>query len=261
MDKSLLEKNITLDRRASILENLGKNGIVQVNILSKSYKVSEVTIRNDLIHLEKKGLLIRTRGGAIKQQSVSHDFPLNEKAIYNLNEKQRIAKKAVEFINEGDTIILDSGTTTLEIAKNLASFNNLTVITNAINIAGQLAQYKNLRVIMVGGTLRSKSLSLVGTTAEDSLKNFYCDKVFMGVDGIDTAYGISTPNIEEAHLNRVMINVSRELIVVTDYSKFLKRSLALICPISKINKIITDKKIPKEELYKLNNSNIETIIV
>jgi DeoR family transcriptional regulator of aga operon len=243
-------ENSTLNRRVKILNLIEEQDHIQIVKLSKLFNVSEVTIRNDLSHLEQKGLLIRTRGGAIKQQRVGLDFRLSEKASQHYAEKQRIGKKAREFVNNGDTIILDSGTTTLEIGKNLADFEELTVITNAINIAGH-----------PGGFLRENSLSLVGTTAEDSLKNFYCDKVFMGVDGIDTSYGISTPNIEEAHFNRVMIEVANELIVVADSSKFYRRSFAFIAPISSISTLITDKNIPGEESNKLQTAGVKVITV
>lgn len=261
MDTLQGKENTTLDRRVKILNLLEEEEHLQIVKLSKLFSVSEVTIRNDLSHLEQKGLLIRTRGGAIKQQRVGLDFRLSEKASQHRTEKQRIGKKAREFINNGDTIILDSGTTTLELSKNLTDFEDLTVITNAINIAGYLADLKNIKVVVPGGSLRENSLSLVGTTAEDSLKNFYCDKVFMGVDGIDTSYGISTPNIEEAHLNRVMIDVANELIVVADSSKFYRRSFAFISPIPSISTLITDKNIPKEEHHRLHTAGVSVITV
>ena len=206
-------------------------------------------------------MLIRFRGGALKHHRVGLDFKLNEKSKQHLAEKQTIGRKATELINEGDTIILDSGTTTMEIAKNLSKFSNLTVITNALNIAGYLSNFKNIKIIMLGGYLRENSLSLVGPTAADSLRNFYCDKVFIGVDAIDASYGISTPNIEEAHLNRVMIGVSNELIVVTDSSKFFNKSFAFICPMSSIDTLITDKNIPKKETTFIKDMKLNLILV
>lgn len=254
-------ENPTLIRRVEILNLLEEKSHIQIVMLSKLFNVSDVTIRNDLSQLEKKGLLIRTRGGALKQQRVGIDFRLHEKASLHLQEKQRIAKKAREFIKDGDTIILDSGTTTEEIAKNLSTFKNLTVITNAINIAGHLADFPNIKVVVPGGCLRDNSLSLVGSIAEKSLKNYYCDKVFMGVDGVQSGYGISTPNMEEAQFNRIMIEVSSELIVVVDSSKFFKKSFAFIAPISDISTLITDKNIDKQELENLKNANVNVELV
>jgi len=260
-NKANNDTNVTVERRTKIVEKIENEGTVKVSELSKIFNVSEVTIRNDLDQLEKKNLLIRAHGGAMKFQRAGIDFELDVKSKKNYLQKKAIGKRASEQIKDSDTIILDSGTTTLEIAKNLSNFSNLTVITNSLNIAGALVDFPNVKVIMLGGTLRRKSLSLVGNVAAESLKNYYCDKVFMGVDGIDTQYGISTPNVDEAHLNNIMISNSREVIVVTDSSKFKNRSFTHIAPISKVNVVITDNKIPDEESKSLSNMGIDVIIV
>jgi len=261
MSKVHIAKDITVERRSKIIDKIDNEGKVKVSDLSKLLNVSEVTIRNDLDQLEKKNLLVRAYGGAMKFQRAGIDYELGVKSKKYRVQKIAIGKKAAELIKDGDTIILDSGTTTLEIAKNLFNFSNLTVITNSLNIAGQLVELPDIKVIMLGGTLRRKSLSLVGTTAAESLKNYYCDKVFIGVDGIATEYGISTPNIDEAHLNNIMISNSREVIVVTDSSKFKKRSFTYIAPITKVNVIVTDSKIPQDEKLILEKYNIQLYIV
>lgn len=253
--------DVPFDRRAQIIDEIERLGTVKVSTLSKKFGVSEVTIRNDLVQLEKKNILIRAHGGAMKYQRVGVDYELDVKSNKNLSEKQKIGKRASQLIKDGDTIILDSGTTTLEIVKNLSNINNLTVITNSLNIAGQLVDFKDVKVIVLGGNLRRKSLSLIGPIAENSIKNYYCDKVFLGVDGIDTNYGISTPNSEEAYLNNIMINISREVIVVTDSSKFLRKSFAFIAPLSKIDTIVTDKSIPEEEKLNIDKSQVNLIII
>lgn len=252
----------TVARRIKILAKLNKNGKVYVKDLSQSLGVSEVTIRNDMIQLEKKNMLLRARGGAIKidQHQNSPDFPISDKQKKQLQEKIAIGKKAAELIENDNTIILDSGTTTYELAKNFGKFESLTVITNALNVATLLAEHKNVNVIMPGGTLKTNSLSLVGFLAERGFKDFYCDKLFLGVDGFDTTHGISTPNLEEAHLNKIMIDISREVIVVADSSKFKKRGFALIAPINKINTVITDKNIPQSDLENLENLGVKVII-
>lgn len=254
-------KDMTLDRRAKIIEKLETTGQVKVLELSIEFNVSDVTIRNDLAQLEEKGLLIRSRGGAMKPQRVGIDYKLFEKSKRNLKEKQAIGKKAAELLNEGDTIIIDSGSTAMEVAKNLSRFENITVITNALNIASQLAAYDKIKMIMLGGMLRHNSLSLIGPIAETSLKNYYCDKLIIGVDGIDSQYGISTPNIEEAQLNRLMIDISKEVIIITDSSKFLRRSFAFIAPMTDVDIVITDTNIPKEELQRLENLGVKVILV
>jgi len=257
----MINKINTVTRRAKILDQLEHEGHVTTHALSNIFKVSEVTIRNDLLLFEKKGLLHRTRGGALKDQRVNIDHDLKEKSRKYLAEKQRIAKKAREFINDGDTIILDSGTTTQEIAKRFADVSDLTIITNGVNVAAEIARNRNVKLIMPGGILRQNSLSLVGGLAETSLRNYNCDKLFLGVDGIDTAYGISTPNLEEAQLNQVMIDIAKEVFIVTDSSKFLKRSFAYIAPASKITSVITDKNIPHSEHMALINLGIDVVLV
>lgn len=255
-----LDIKIVLDRRARVLDLLETQGQVKVAELSKMFKVSEVTIRNDLTQLEKKGLLIRARGGAIRSQGVGVDYALNVKAKKFFKEKRAIGLKAAELVNEGDTIILDSGSTTMEIARNLGHFRELTVITNALNIARQLAEFPNIKIIMPGGILRKKALAMVGPSAETAIRNYFCDKLFLGVDGIDPHYGISTPNVEEAHLNRIMIEISREVIVVTDSSKFGKRSLALITPMNKVHTVITDSGISRDDITSLTNAGVHVIV-
>ena len=250
----------TVQRRVMILDKLHENGQVDVLSLSKSLKVSEVTIRNDLKSLEQKNALIRARGGAFKIERTGADFTLSDKNKQHNEQKTAIGKAAAALIEEGDTIILDSGTTTLEITKNLSGIEELTVITNALNIAGQLAEHPKVNVIIPGGFLRKNSLSLIGSTAEESFKNYFCDKLFLAVDGFSVLYGLSTPNVEEAHLNRMMMSISKQVIVVADSSKFLKRSFAFIAPITDIDVLITDNGIPEEDRKKLEGAGIKVII-
>lgn len=256
---STKNKKSTVQRRVIILEKLDQDGQVDVISLSKELGVTEVTIRNDLARLEQKNMLIRARGGAIKVDRVGADFTLSDKNRHHYQEKSRIGKAAAALIEDGDTIILDSGTTTLEITKNLR-VAGLTVITNALNVVNQLADHEHVAVIVPGGFLRKNSLSLVGAGAEDSLKNYFCDKLFLAVDGISADFGLSTPNVEEAHLNRIMIKISKKVIVVTDSSKFNKRSLAFIASISEIDVVVTDEGIPVEMRKKLENAGIEVVI-
>jgi DeoR family transcriptional regulator, aga operon transcriptional repressor len=252
----------TVERRAKILQMLSLNDQVFVNDLSKQFGVSEVTIRNDLEHLESKKLLIRARGGAMSTSHVvSLDQHLGEKHKLNMPEKIRIGKAAAQLIKDSDTVIIDSGTTTLEVVKNLSpDLSNVTIITNALNIANQLVRSPNINLIIPGGILRKESFSVIGPLAEKSFKNFYVDKVFLGVDGFDTMNGISTPNLEEAFLNQIMIEVSREVIIVTDSSKFLRKSLAFICKLNLIHTVITDSGITEADKKRLEDAGIQIII-
>ncbi len=260
MDNSKLMGNISFDRRMKILEILETEGQAKVPFLSKKFDVTEVTIRNDLDHLEQKGLLIRTRGGALKAQKVGIDYNLEIKRKKNQKEKEAIGKKAAELVNNGETIILDSGTTTMEIAKKLSEKKELTVISNALNIVSHLVNLSEVKVIVPGGYLRKESLSLIGHSAEAELKNYYCDKLFIGVDGIEATYGISTPNAEEAYLNKVMISIAKKVIVVADSSKFLKKSFAFISTMDMVTTIITDANIPEDQHKTLLNMGINVII-
>ena len=256
------DKQNTVERRMSILKLLSANEQVFVPDLSKEFGVSEVTIRNDLEQLENKKLLIRARGGAMSvDHVVSYDLHLGDKHKFNMPEKIRIGKAAARLIKDSDTIIVDSGTTTLGLIKNLSpALTNLTVITNALNIANQLIANQNVNLIIPGGVLRKNSLSLIGPLAEKSFKNFFVDKVFLGVDGFDTRQGISTPNMEEAFLNQIMIDIAKEVIIVTDSSKFLRKSLAFICPTDRINTVVTDSGITDDDRKRLEDSGIKVIV-
>jgi len=251
----------TVSRRKEILQILSDKGEVFVEALSEQFGVSEVTIRNDLDQLEQKNMLLRARGGAIKLETgVAIDQRVADKNRINFPEKSRIGKAAVQLITESDTIIIDSGSTTAEMVRALPDFQDLTVITNALNIANQLIIRPSINVIIPGGYLRKNSLSLVGPLAEKSLRNFNVDKAFLGVDGFDTRNGIYTPNIEEARLNEIMIEISREVILLADSSKFSKRSFAFICNTEQIDKVITDSGIKADDKKRLQDAGVEVII-
>ncbi|PKQ44420.1 transcriptional repressor AgaR [Confluentibacter flavum] len=254
------KKKKTVDRRFTIVQELDQNGKVDISELAKKFDVSEVTIRNDLAQLENKNVLIRARGGALKIDPVGVDHNIHEKNKINIKKKQLIGLKAAEFVNEGDTIMIDSGTTVMQLVRNLTNKVDLTVITNALNVVNQIHNNSNIQVIIPGGFLRNKSFSLIGTPAERNIRNYFCDKLFLGIDGLDVDYGLSTPNVEEAHLNGTMIEMSKQIIVLADSSKIGKRSLAFICPVSKINVLITDSGISNEQKIALESTGIMVVI-
>ena len=259
--KSYNSRRSTVVRRKEILGMLSKAGHIWTHELSKIFEVSEVTIRNDIELFESRGLLIRSRGGARNANGpVGTDFQIAEKDRMNYSTKACIGKKAAGLVKGGETIILDSGTTTLEIAKNLNPGSPVNVITNAFNIANQLLDRANINIIIPGGILCKNSYSLVGPIAEKSLRNLYVDKVFLGVDGFDVAHGAYTPNIDEASLNQVMIEIAKEVILVMDSSKFSRRSLAFICPTKKITHVVTDSRLSPEDHQRLLDSGVEVIL-
>jgi DeoR family transcriptional regulator of aga operon len=172
----------------------------------------------------------------------------------------RIAEAAASMVEEGQVIILDSGTTTTAVARALRGFHNLTIVTNAVNIAAELAG-ADVEVLLTGGTLRKNSFSLVGPIAEDTLRRLNADFLFLGVDGFDVHYGLSTPNLLEAKVNRVMVEISKMVIAVCDSSKFGRRSLSHIMPPEAVHHVITDRGAPKSDLKALKKAGIEVTLV
>lgn len=248
------------ERRQHILNKIQQEGRVLVAELSDTLNISRITIRKDLDQLESKGLIQRTHGGAIAaQNSILQDLSLKEKEQKQLKEKQRIAKAAAALVQEGTCIILDSGTTTTAIAQELRRFSQLTVITNAVNIAVELGG-TNFEVILTGGTLRKNSFSLVGPQAEDALQEMHADLFFLGVDGFDPLIGVMTPNVPESRVNRAMVKASTKVVAVCDSTKFRRRSLALIVPPSAIHMVITDDQIRAEDADALRAAGIELVI-
>jgi DeoR family transcriptional regulator of aga operon len=249
------------ERRQHVLSRIQQDGRVLVSELSSALGISRITIRKDLDHLESRGLVQRTHGGALAPQPTSIlDPSLKEKEQYRIREKQRIAEAAVKFVQEGQCILLDSGTTTTAIARALRKFSKLTVVTNAVNIAAELAG-TDFDVILTGGTMRKNSFSLVGPFAEEMLGEIHADILFLGVDGFDPVVGITTPNLLESRVNRAMVKASGKVVVVCDSTKFRRRSLALIVPPTAISAVITDDQILDEDREALRTSSIEVITV
>lgn len=250
-------------RRSAILQLLKQNSNISVNELSKRFGVSEVTIRKDLNLLKERNLLVRTRGGAIlhERRTEDNDTSIRFKKLANYREKKAIGRAAANLIKEGDTIIIDSGTTAMQVACNLHKFRNLTILTNALNVAQEVLAYKRFNLILLGGNIRNSSESVVGALAESNLKMFYCDKLFLGVDSFSLENGLSTPNVEEANINQIMISRSSEVIAVFDSSKVNKRSLAFITSLDNIHKIVTDEGLDKSTKNQLKGMNIEVITV
>ena len=247
------------ERRQHILSLIQSQGRVLVGELSRNLGISQITIRKDLEYLQSKGLVHRTHGGALRiQSSALFDPTLQEKQKQHSQEKQRTA--AVKMVEEGQCVMLDSGTTTAAIAHELRRFSQLTVITNAVNIAAELAS-TNLEVILVGGSLRKNSFSLVGPLAEDVLQEMHADILFLGVDGFDAEVGLTTPNFLESRVNRAMVKAARRVVAVCDSTKFKRRSLSRIVPPSAIHCVITDRGIDAATQEALRTQNIEVVLV
>ncbi|HYL84651.1 MAG TPA: transcriptional repressor AgaR [Candidatus Angelobacter sp.] len=249
------------ERRREILEILQGDGRVLVGDLSRRFKTSLITIRKDLEFLHHHGLLERTHGGALPLRTGAlNDRTLQEKERLHRQEKLHIAAAAVKMIRTGQVIILDSGTTTTAIARACRHFRSLTIITNATNISAELMGTP-VDVILTGGVLRKNSFSLVGPLAEEALKKLNADLFFLAVDGFDVRYGLTTPNLLEARVNRAMAEAARRTVVVCDSSKFGRRSLSLIMPTSAVHETITDRKISKHDLKALREAKVEVTLV
>lgn len=247
------------ERRRSIVERVNRDGRVIVNTLAREFGTSEITIRRDLEILHQRGAVYRTHGGALPIQTSSDaDRSLIERELQHPREKLRISEAAAALVQEGQSVLLDSGSTTTAIARQLKNFKQLTVITNAINIASELSG-TSIDVILTGGILRKNSFSLVGPLAEQSLQHLRADILFLGVEGIDARFGLSTANMLEAELNRAMVSAAHQVVAVCDSSKFGRRSLSPIVPIDAIHQIITDKQAPAKILDELRRSGLSII--
>ncbi|SMC87258.1 DeoR/GlpR family DNA-binding transcription regulator [Pedobacter nyackensis] len=247
-------------RKDKILELLKEDGSAKVVVLAKLFKVTEVTVRQDLEKLEKEGLILREHGGAFlkNMENQVRTFSLSHQD--NLDKKELIANKCLEFIFPGDTIILDSGSTTTEIAKKLKGIKNLTVITNALNIALMLGIEPGIEVIMTGGEFKPPTLSLTGQKAADFFTGLNVHKLFLATAGLSLKAGLTYPSISDLVVKRAMINAAETTYLVADSTKIGKSSLASLGALSMIDYIITDAGI--EEKYKnlLNENEIELII-
>jgi len=233
------------ERLSTIIERLSTDGSLTVAELAAALDASTATIRRDLQLLEGQRLLARTHGGAVRS-GVLYELPLRYKGARHHAEKLRIAGEAARRVTEGDAIGLTGGTTTSEVARALLSRDRLTIVTNALNIAGELAVRPNLKLVVTGGVARAESYELVGPLAEAGLAGVNLDRVFVGVDGISAEAGLTTHHEVEAHTNRALIERARRVIVVADSSKIGRIAFAQICPIDLVDELITDDSVDPE---------------
>lgn len=249
------------ERHTRILSMLQQNGSISVTQLAELFKVSEVTIRKDLSFLEQQKKLYRTHGSAILISPYISDRHVNEKQKKSVVEKRAIGAAAAKLVLPGDSIIIASGTTMSFFAHEIQPIDSLTVITSAVPVTQILSQDPCVDVIQLGGITRSSSVSVVGPFAEQMLGNFNCSKLFMGVDGVDPEFGLTTTNMLEASLNRVMMNTAQQVVVLADSSKFGRRGFSKICELEAIDCIITDSGIQPLYLDQLRERGIEVTLV
>lgn len=250
------------ERRRRIRELVGERGRITVAELVAMFDISQVTVRSDLNALAEIGAVVRTRGGALAQRA-DEDLPIGVKQTLRRAEKVRIAEAAVRLIGEGQTIVLDSGTTTAEIAKQIRGLKlqSVNVITNALNIAVLLAGAPHVTLIMLGGVLRPSSYSLGGPQAEAALQGLHADILFLGFDGLDPEIGVMTPHLLEARLNSRMLEIARTVVAVGDSSKLGRRSLSVIARIEQVDRIITDAGAAPETVEALRARGAQVTLV
>lgn len=251
----------TAQRREEILIYIQTHQKGEVNHFSELYDVSEVTIRNDLNYLEKKGCVTRCYGGALLNNQFAFERPLNDKKQLHCDIKAKLGEYAASLVQNGDKIILDSGSTTEQIAHHLNPKHDLVVMTNGINIAYHLASQENIEVMVSGGVMRHNSYSVYGTGGEEFLSGFRFNKLFLGVDGFDKVAGVTTPHQGEADMNRKMVDSAQTIIAVTDSSKFNRQSFCLIARPEQLNILITDSGIPQDYLEQLTEMGVDVHIV
>lgn len=247
-------------RREKILELIKEDGSAKVVDLARIFKVTEPTIRQDLEKLERDGLVIKEHGGAFLKNVESNLRTVSLAHQENLDKKELIAEKCLEFIEPGDTIILDSGSTTSEIAKKLKGFKNLTVITNALNIALILGAEPGIEVIVTGGEFKPPTLSLTGQKAADFFKGINAQKLFLATAGISLKAGLTYPSISDLVVKKAMIDSAEITYLVADSTKIGKSAFASLGALSLINYIITDEGIEKVHKQIFKDNEIELII-
>ena len=250
-----------MERHRLILEILNKEKHLGVLDLCDILDVSAVTIRKDLKFLEQKGLLHRTHGGASLENPYINEKTVIDKEKISVEEKNGIAQMAATRIVENDSIMIASGTSVQALSKFIKAKNKLTVITSSIHVVLQLINDSNIEILQLGGYIRHSSASVIGNYAVYILNNISCSKLFLGVDGIDLEYGLSTTNLEEAELNKKMLNAAQKVIVLADSSKFGKKSFARICDLSQVDELITDSGISNSIMKKLEEKDIKVTVV
>ncbi len=248
------------ERHEIILSNLMRHERVQVAELSEMLEVSTVTIRKDLSELEKQGLLYRSHGHAIKTDPYINNRSVIEKELLMPSQKNLIGMKAAELITADDSIIIASGTTIHAFARCIKPKHHLTAISACLRATEILGAMDDVEVIQLGGILRHSSLSVVGEFAKAPFADCTCSKLFLGVDGIDPDYGITTTDLREAELNKVMMRAAQKVIVLADSSKFMRRGFSKIADLSEVDLIITDSGVPAAMKERLEERGIELII-
>jgi DeoR family transcriptional regulator of aga operon len=247
------------ERLGVVLEELSSSGSVSVTELCERLSVSAATIRRDLELLEEQRLLTRTHGGAVAQM-VSYELPLRYRSAQRQEQKRRIGQEAAARVHDGAVIGLTGGTTTTEVARAIAH-RSLTVVTNALNIASELAIRPNIKLVVTGGVARPETYELVGPISDRVVGDLNLDIVFIGSDGISSAAGLTTHHEIEAHTDRAVMDRAASVVVVADASKLGRVAFVQICPIDAVHALVTDDEGDVAELDAIREHGVRVTVV
>lgn len=254
--------NMREKRLQRVIDFVNTHKVASVTELCDEFDVSEATIRRDIDELSKKTLIHKVHGGAKSiVNETKTELPYVKRMIMNVEEKKRISEYCLSLISDADIIILDSSTTTTELAKLLANVDlNIVVLTNDTNIAGILSHNPSIELIMIGGMMRKGFFTTLGLYAEDMWRKFHANKLFLGVDSVSPDLGIMGYQTEEILIKKIMIEQSAQCIVLADHTKFSTIALTTICPITSVDKIITGKEVDELLLVNYNENDKQKII-
>ncbi len=255
---------IAAERQQKILELVVEAGQISIAEICQRFEVSEMTARRDLTRLDRQGLLRRVHGGAIRSLGRSYEPPFSSRAAKNQQLKKKIGLRAAELIFDGDSIALDVGTTTLEIVQGLKERRDLTVVTSCLQIANDivatLSIESNVRLIIAGGIVRPRELSMVGAIAEQVYADLHVDKAFLGIGGISLDDGLTEFNMEDSRVKQQLIRSAQEIIVVADSTKFGQTTFTSVAEIEAVDRIVTDSRAPEEMVEAIRRRGVEVLL-
>src|ERR1044071_4976020 len=250
----------TPERQKQILSLLDRQGRLSVAEIVQQFSISEATARRDLESLASQGKAQRVHGGVISVEKAPPELPILERKSEQADEKVRIGRAAANMVADKETIFLGSGTTVLELARNLRDRKSLTVITNSLPVLNTLAGLREITVISLGGMLRESELSFIGHITEQALSEVRVDKVFMGARGLSLEHGLTNDYLQETLTDRAILKIGREVIIVADHSKVNRVATALLAPLDRMSTLITDANADKKFLQALKQQGINVIV-
>ncbi|MEA4888601.1 MAG: DeoR/GlpR family DNA-binding transcription regulator [Clostridiaceae bacterium] len=249
-----------IERQEKLLQHINRHKKAEIQELSRLYGVSKVTIRRDIDELAAKGLILKTHGGALSlKTNLSFEIPFDAKSETNVDAKRRIGQWAAGLVESGDIIILDSGSTTLEIARHLPP-SAITVLTNDLKIAMELARKKPIQLIVAGGSLKESVYTLTGSRTVEFFRSVHANKTFLGCDAVDLSFGVSNRTLEEVAVKQAMLAAADEIIMVTDASKLHSKVFCRLCDIKAIGKLVIDR-IDEPARASFEQAGVDVIVV